>query len=405
MPNNSLSAKTKKLLTAHGLFLYGRVAFDTFINIYIWRLTNDLHTILIFNIIYDMTHTAMFFIFANMVKMGKTNLVKNIGLIGFSAVYFLLFLLKEQSIQYLPLFALMVGIFNGMYWVAYHTNRFDMTESHNRGNFTGIERGIKIIVKLIGPPIGGFIISRNLFGSGYSTLFLLAFIFYLISMFFGQIEFKHKPQKVHFKKTWNLIKKKPVILKSFFATTMSGFSMEGSLVSLVIPLLILEKSGSELELGSLVSIFALISIITTLVIGKFIKYDYYDELIKIGGISFIIGLIALIAYPTYLTIIIFGIVQQIISNFISIPRRVYSDNLIDTLGVDISQHRVEYLNIKELFNVGFGYTLSYIILFLVKDFDITKLYFFAGVIIVAMIVQMYLLLSIRFKDLTTSQNS
>ncbi|MBD3280078.1 MFS transporter [Candidatus Dojkabacteria bacterium] len=396
--SNSLPRKVKRLVFSHGLFLVGKRTFNIFMTIYIWELTKDVQVLAIAAIIRMIFHTSMFFIFANIIKQGKGNIIRMIGLAGYMVVYVVIFFLKDNLVDYLYILSAFQASFNGMYWVAYHVSRFDITDKDNRGNYTGVEKAAKIIVSLVIPVVGGYIVTQNFFGNGFSLLFLIACFFLMGSLYIGNIGYETKKSKLRFRETWKLVTANGKILRGFLANTLSGLSINAALAEVVIPLLIIERAQTEFEFGSWLSLFALISIVTTLLVGKFVKYNKYDEMLVIGAGLFILSYLGFIAWPTYFLVLVFAGVKEVVVHFIDIPRRVYTENLLETLDVDISKYRVEYLIIREFFNVGLGYTLSYVILLFVADVSAGELYFFSVFIILGLVGQVLLLLSIRFKN-------
>ena len=66
---NRLDKRVKQLLLSHGAFFLGRSAFELFLSIYIWRLTNSIAVVALFNAIYAATHTLMFVIFAGTINL------------------------------------------------------------------------------------------------------------------------------------------------------------------------------------------------------------------------------------------------------------------------------------------------------------------------------------------------
>ena len=82
-------------------------------------MTGDIKTVALFSIIYGLTHTAMFVIWAPLVGKGWGTLIKNFGLLGFCVVYVGLAFFGESITNYVFLLALIIGVVNGSYWFPY----------------------------------------------------------------------------------------------------------------------------------------------------------------------------------------------------------------------------------------------------------------------------------------------
>lgn len=394
--SNKLDSKVKRLLLSHGIFLFGRSAFDIFLSVYIWRITNSVSTVALFNIIYTTTHTLIFVIFAESFRKGKFNLIKKIGLLGFSAIYILIAFLNTDFINYTYLFAFLIGIFNGMYWLPYHINRFDLTHIKNRGNYYGMEKSITTLVKLIAPALGGFIISSNYYFSGYTGLFLASTVFFLISLYIGNVKIDTRviPTKPWFYSVKQILNH-PKILKIFTAEMFHGFSLNGSLVRIILPLLILQKAGTEFKLGGWLSFFAILSIIMSAFFGKKLHYKKYDIISIIGGVIFILSFSLLYFYPTLIAYIIFGAAKEISAIFLLLPRRVYSENLLHKIK-NYQENRIGYLVTREIFNIGFGTVGSFVFLLFAGDITIRSLSLYSATIIGAVLLQVYLVVSVNY---------
>jgi len=394
-----LTAKTKKLLFSHGIFLLGRSSFQIFMNIFVWRLTDDLSVVAWFNIIFLIMHTVIFFVLSDVFRNGHTHRVRKIGLFGFALVYLSLFIFQKNVQNYLYLYALVIGIFNGMYWFSYQFNRFNFTHIKNRNSYTGLERALDTTVSFIAPVVGGFIISSNYFFSGYPSLFFLGSVFFLLALFVGNINIsgKNNLKKVAWKKVVKNVFSKPKVLKIFLVNMFGGFSLDGSLIRIILPFLILQKTGTEFQLGGWLSLFALMSIVTSLSLGHLISYLHYDRSIFVGGLLFILIFILLYFFPVFGIFILFGAVQDIAANMIDVPRRVYTENLLHTLP-EFEENKTGYFAIRELFGVGIGRLSSYILLLFVHDFSAKSLGVYAILIVIGVVAQTATLLSIKYKE-------
>jgi MFS transporter, YQGE family, putative transporter len=396
--NNFYQHKIKRLLLSHSLFLVGRSAFEIFMNVFIWRMTNDIKTIAIFNLVYVSIHTLMFPIFSEALRKGKMHLVRKTGLVLFSLVFLSLFIFNQQIKDYIFWYGFFIGVANGMYWLPYHFNRFDLTGIKNRGKYTGYERSLKTFVSLVTPALGGFIISSQFFFSGYPTLFLAGTGFFLTSFFIGNIdsEQRHLPSIKWYQSVRHVLSHKKV-RKIFLASMLNGFSLNGSLIKMVLPILILQKTGTEFSLGSWLSFFALLSMLASIFTGKVVHYKKYDRLVVVGGVAFLTLFGLLYFFPSLAIFILFGAVQEIAANMINIPRRVYSDNLIHHVK-DYKEHRLGYIVSREFFAVGIGMFSSYVLLLFSNELSFTQLSLYSLLIATAVIIQIGLLISIKYSQ-------
>ena len=89
---------------------------------------------------------------------------------------------------------------------------------------------------------------------------------------------------------------------------------------------------------------------------------------------------------------------MIIDLFISIPKRVISENLVHEIK-NYQEHRIEYFVIREWFSVGFGRIFSYVLLFFFSSLLINQLQYVLLIMGAAILIESLLLNSIDTKFL------
>ncbi len=245
------------------------------------------------------------------------------------------------------------------------------------------------------PVLGGYIIVVNFFNAGYSFLFLLGVVFFLISFFVGLMSLPLGDRGgFHFWKTWKLVKSDPDMMKSMWSYFFSNFSRGGTIVKLLLPLLMFEVINNELELGAWLSFFSVSAIVISYLFGKFVHYKKYGNMLLIGGFLYFALLLSLIAFPYFWIFIVFGALVKIVDIFIKIPKRVISENLINTME-DPASHRIENIVIREWFNIVLGRGLGLIVLLYVSELDITKMKFFLLLVALGTLFEVFILRSIK----------
>jgi MFS transporter, YQGE family, putative transporter len=395
--NNHVITNTgiKRLLISHNIFTAGRVFFEIFLNVYIWKQTGDLTLIAWFNIAYLLLHTITFHAFAGFVKKGKVHLPRIIALVGYTLTYLVIYLMKENAINYVIPIAIVIGFFNGMYWISYQILRFDLTHSENRGNYTGLENGSKLFVGVVMPSLGGAIIAANFFGWGYSSLFLFGTVLFLVSLIIGNVKFPtYNTSKFHIRKTFSILIKDRDIMKSMFAQFFSSFSRGGTIARLILPLLIFDIMKNELGLGVWLSFFSVVAIVNSFAFGKLIKYKYYKKLLFSGGVVYFFLIVLLILFPSFWIYILFGALIKIVEASINIPKRVISENLVHYLE-DENNHRIEYIVIREWFNIGFGRIGSFVLLLTVGELAVGQMKALLFLMAIAVLFEVFLIKSIK----------
>lgn len=370
---NSIKTKElQKLLFSHSSFIFGRKVLMIFINIYIWKLTDDISAVAIFNIIFFIIHSFSFAFFAKYVKEGKANLIKNLGLFFLIIFYFILFLLKENAVNHLIILPIFWGIINAMYWVAYHTQNFDHTHTRNRANYTATERSVRTFVNLTAPIVGGFLITFDPFGLGYGNIFLLGMLFQSIALFTGSIPEKTQASKDYhpiksFRYIWSFSDQRKTLLSNSLASI--GYTRGLDKILTIFLFIIL---GTELEVGFWISIFSIFSIIATLFVGKYIEYNQYKKIALLSSLFLSGSILNIVIFPGFLSYIILGSVTQMADPLIGLARRISALNILHKDGFQ-EKHRVEFMVIREFFNVAIGGSISLLPLIFFKELNVLNI--------------------------------
>ena len=365
-------------------------------NLFIWDQTQDLYVVGLYNVVVLLVHCASFNVFAPLVKKGRPHLPRNIGLIGSALTMFWVFSLGAQAVDYIVTIGILRGIFNGMYWISYHILKFDFTRPANRGNFKGIEVGMRQGIKIVVPAIGGFFIAQNFGGLGYASIFLLSGLLYTLSLLVGAHDLPdHTPASFHMKKTWKEMKKNKDIMRMVYARALSNMGRRG-VIERLLPILIFDVLQNELHVGGWLSVFAVVGVATTIIGGKFMRYDHLRGIVTIlGGLTFL-SFFSLIGLPNIVTYIFFGIVAEILIPLMGVTTHVYAETLLHKLD-NYKSHRIEYFVIKEWIAVGVGRTFSFALLLFVGSLEAFELKILLLVLACAILAETWLIRSIKTK--------
>ena len=398
MNANHISAVgVKRLLLSHNIFNAGRVFFEIFLSVFIWKVTQDLTLVAWFNIVYLLVHILAFHGFALLVKRGMIHLPRIVALLGFALTYLVIFTLQENAVNYIIPIATIIGFFNGMYWISYQVLRFNLTNRANRGNYSGLEMGTKTFVSIIMPILGGTIITANFFGFGYANLFLVGSVLFLVSLLVGNVYFPIRNKDgLHTRKTFVLLWKNPDIRKSMLGHFFGSFSRGGTIIRLVLPLIIFEATQNELQLGGWLSLFSIAAILSSVAFGKLVDYKHYKTWMFSSGVLYTLLIVLIAFFPSFWMYVLFGALAQVLTVAIFIPKRTISENLVHTLE-DEDSHKVEYIVIREWFNIGFGRMLSFIILLTVGGLADEQMRLLLLLMAVAVFAEVSLLRSIKGK--------
>ena len=380
--------KQIRLIISTSLFRSAKTTLYLFLNILIWKQSQDIQTLFLFNLVLSLTHTLLFVTFWRLLKNGYRKLWLAIWTIGSAFLFLLLFLFKENVIDYVYLFASLLWFVSWIYRVTFWINMFDITNYHNRWKFEWIKKSLEITLKIIIPIIVWTIISFNLFWIGYEMWFLFGAVLFVISYFIWNIKID-----IPLKWKFNLIKaskqffKNKNILTFLVSYLFIWFTFNTILLDFVLPLLVFEQVGEEYKLWILVSLFSVIWAIWAYIYWRFMSYKNYWKTIVICWFLYGLSLIFLLFFPLYITLVTAFLTFLYV--FFNISVKVIWLNVLHELE-NYKEIKSEYLIVREIFLMS-GRTLVYVSLFFIWTIEVNKLnYLFYLMIFIVIIVSINL---------------
>ncbi len=200
----TLNPEERNMILIQGLDFFTASLSGIFVSVFIF-INSDLRTTLFQLIIMNLSF--LFFYMASgwaFKKIQSATLIK--VSLGISTMYFLiLFLLKERVIQYLIPLSVISGFGGGIYWAAFNLNQYALSSKESRVKYFGWSQAVLNAFQAIAPILGGAIIAitgnRLLFGvrAGYSVLFLVVSLIYLLMLILFQKLPKHNPISFSYK--------------------------------------------------------------------------------------------------------------------------------------------------------------------------------------------------------------
>ena len=346
-----------RLLISNWLSIWWRTVFKVFLNIYLWKETNDLQVLALFNIFFLLWHLFTFVLVSPIVKLWHRRIINFLSYLWFVLSYLLIIFLWEQVINNIYFVWIIFWAFNGCYYINYNVNQFDLTTFKNRWNFEWIKKWIKTISKMIFPAIIWVIIWMY----NINMAFIFWIIIFIIWFFVSDVKFDFSVWETHYKKFIQkaLINKKVLysILGSFFFTL--AFSM--ILLEVLLPLLIFNEVWSEIKLWFSLSFLSIISIFIIYLFWKIIDYKHYNKSLILMCVIYILWLLWLVFSNTYTFLLFYWSLVIGISTLYSVWVSVITSNSLHSFK-NYEKYRVEFVVLKEVWYVMwwvFSFLLMY----------------------------------------------
>jgi len=244
-----------------------------FIPIFLLKLNYSLTSVLIFYAVLNATH-ALFVIPAAKIssKHGyKHSIFYSIPIL---IIFYLGLYTLGQFHWPIYLLAIIFGINNALYWVGYHVDFSIFSDRKERGEEIGIAKIVTSVFRVLGPVIGGLILTFI----GFQALFVTVSILLLASvvpLFFSKDV--HKPVPLSIKEIFKGQKIKNTL-------AFMGHGIESGVSSVIWPIFIFFTILNNFTtLGIVSSLSLLFSLIFVFIIGKF--SDVHRKLVlKIGAL-------------------------------------------------------------------------------------------------------------------------
>jgi len=263
-----LSKEAYITLLIHGCFQIGASMSALFLNLYLWRLTEDLRVNGLFNIILYGTTPFVFAIGGWIAKKRDRMVTYRLGIVMIALFFMSVIVAGRYVAVYYPLFGLFYGIALGLYWVGYIVLMYDVTDVRNRAKFLATNIIVFNFAGLVGPALSGYLIGQFEGLRGYVVTFSVACcLFALASLFSTRIrQIRSKRRTYYFRYSLLMMKRDRVWVRALFSFFCLGL-FQG--IMLFLPnILLYQTVGREDRVGLLAVLFALLTIATGFVLSR-----------------------------------------------------------------------------------------------------------------------------------------
>jgi YQGE family putative transporter len=268
-PSRRLSSEAVLTIGIHSLFQFGASMAGLFLNLYLWRLTEDLVVNGIYNIIVFLLTPVGFLTGAWLAKRTDRLVTYRIGIVLTALFYLLVILAGTAVVNHYVWFGLFNGFASGMYWTAYLVLMYEVSTGANRIRFLGLNTTFFSLAGLAGPAVAGTIIGIMEGLTGYLVTFSLSLVLFVAA---AVISLRIRPAETRHKAFYmNLvplaIRRRPAWLKSLLAFFLWGL-FQG--ITLFLPNIMLYRTvGREDWVGYLTIFFSGLVILSSVTISRF----------------------------------------------------------------------------------------------------------------------------------------
>ncbi|OPJ56980.1 MFS transporter [Alkalithermobacter paradoxus] len=342
-----MSKEAKILLLIAALFTLAIGISNIFVNIFLWKNSNDFILICKYNLMHYI-FTPLMFIVGGYISKRKNGIWSlRIGIFFFIVFFVFILWFKDNVISYVYPLGILFGIASGFYWLSYNVLSYDFTSTNNRDTFNGFNGFVCGIAAAIAPFSASYII-ENYKGLGYTIVFGISLALFIILILVSLIlKSKNFDKNLDFRKVFGRNSSEwGYIQKSFIA-----YGFRDVIIFFVVTILIYTTTKSEITLGRLTLLTSLISSAAYYIEQRIIKPKRRMISLYIGAVFMFLSTIGIVVNISFITLLIFMIVNPMFFPFFYIPMNSASFNILDKEHEECM--RIEYIINKDIaLNIG-----------------------------------------------------
>ncbi|MFC4388518.1 MFS transporter [Gracilibacillus marinus] len=349
------SSKVKKdlhlLLIIGGLYALATFLSNTFVNIFIWKKSGEYIDIATYNLAIYILQPISFYFAGKCAKKVDRVLILRLGILILSLFYIFVLILGDYVTTIPYVAGALLGVGYGFYWLSFNVLTFEITEPDTRDYFNGILGALQSFGGMVGPLFAGYIISILDNFTGYTYIFLVSFILFILAVIIsfylqrrkatGRFSIRFVQNERRKNKSWR------TILHSHIAQ-----GMREGLFIFIIAIWVYVESNSEFALGIFNLLFSFSSFISYFFISKLIKQSNRKIMIFIGGLLLYLAVAIFVFHTNYITLLVYGVIVGLSYPIFNVP---FVSLTYDVIGTSrrAREYRIEYIVMRELFiNMG-----------------------------------------------------
>src|SRR5690625_2540101 len=344
--NQAINKDLTLLLTIGGLYSLGIFLSNTFVNVYLWRQSNDFITIALYNLAIFVFQPITFIVAGKLAKKIDRIIVLRLGVTFLSVFFLTVLIIGKNAATFNILLGCLLGVGYGFYWLAFNVLTFEITEPETRDFFNGFMGGLESLGGMVGPLLAGIIISKMTTNIGYMTVFSISlglFVLAVVSSFFlkrrkasGKYELKKVFQRFLPDANWRNV---------LLANLCQGLR-EGIFV-FIITIWVFIITNSEFAVGIFNLVFCGVSFVFYMIVSKIIYPKIRKRAILMGSIIISLSVYILVFHFSIVTALLYALVIGVAYPIINVP---LSSSAFDVIGnsINAKELRIEYVVTLEL---------------------------------------------------------
>ncbi|HLB51320.1 hypothetical protein A3F07_00050 [candidate division WWE3 bacterium RIFCSPHIGHO2_12_FULL_38_15] len=307
-----LHKAARDITTINQLVTLAYAVGGAFTTVYLWKETNDVSTIVKYNLVQYPTILLCYVISGLILKKIQFKHLIQIGVLFYILNYLLLIFLGRSVNEFILLVGLVQGLGAGFYWSGYAPFTYKTTKDTNRDLFNALNSSIGSFISVFIPPMVGFLLSMNLADKEISFSYYLSFfvtiIVLLVSFFYSGRLLDYGVERLNLREIFS-----PLKIKAWkyvgLRDLVDGF--HGGTDQFLGTLLVFFVLQREISMGIFNSFFSVLSILVTLKIGQSLIRKNRLKVGFIGAVFLTLGRLIYIYMFSFLGTVVSSVVGLI----------------------------------------------------------------------------------------------
>ena len=337
-----------------------RVFFTLFFNIYILKIVNnDLSFVIKYNLFGVLAEFIICYIILKFINLKNAKIIYRASFPLLILNILALLVFKEQIVKYIFIFKILERLSEVCYSMPYELVVIGSNNDKTMSNFIANINILSSIATILTPVFSGFIIQQFSYYILFILLIIEALIIIVIS--FKIKDFTVNDKKLELKEFTLIVKNNKHLQNIYKCMFYRRISSQGAITELL-PIILFLRLGTEMNLGTYNSLFAIISIaslqLLKVINNKNIKKVFYPYL----AIIIFLSSLLVVYNASFTTLLIYYILMNSFGTIIESEScsMVYSAIKIDNLISYKKEHILTY-NIYMTVGQIISYSLVYIL--------------------------------------------
>lgn len=344
MSDKKLTRDLKLMIVFSSLRKISDLFLGTFLISFIMQLSaNEILNISLYKLFEYVATAAGYFLFAHWCKRYSKVAVFALNVIPKAFVFGAIIYLGDNVVNYVVELGILIGLGAAMFHLPMNTMTGEKVAAPVMGRYLGIKNAVDYMVKIVAPVMLGAFITVGSYVEIAYVLLALSIVEFGLTFFLSPS--RHRSRKpIDFSGFFACMMRFAILRKLFLLEILRGFSI--GLLGTIIPMYTVYMFHTDLNLGIFTTIFAICSILTSLLLGKYGRQKTQPKMLWICMVVILFGLSLFVFHTTPATFLVYNFVYATAICVLNLIADTNMFNLSKSRCVTVN-HKIEYFVFRD----------------------------------------------------------